>query len=99
MSSSLAAEQAGDQMASSLPNDTLTTAGIDLLTKDEGEASWAYWLMVVFTSLLSLQILLFYIKTPIQFYVKYFTYVCITMIFSTCCIPVAMFRPNDPRNI
>ena len=43
--------------------------------------------------------LLFRFKNPLQFYVKYTVYVCITMIYSMCCIPFTLLRPNNARNI
>lgn len=44
-------------------------------------------------------VLLFNVKSPIQFYVKYAVYVCITMTFSLFTIPFAILRPNSPKNV
>ena len=44
-------------------------------------------------------VLLFRFKNPLQFYVKYTVYVCITMTYSMFCIPYALLRPNNARNI
>ena len=43
--------------------------------------------------------MLFKYKNPLQFYVKFSVYVVMTMIYAMCFIPIAMFRPNNARNI
>lgn len=42
---------------------------------------------------------LFKIKNPLQLYVKYITYVSITMTVAVLFTPIAALRPLNPKNI
>ena len=46
-----------------------------------------------------LYILLFKFKNPLQFHIKYLTYVIVTMIISVLAIPLSLLRPFDLRNV
>ena len=62
------------------------------------DGSYLFIVSFIFVCLLTL-VLLFRFKNPLQFYVKYTVYVCVTMIYSMCCIPFALLKPNNARNI
>lgn len=50
-------------------------------------------------SIIFLYMVLFKVRNPLQFYIKYFTYVMVTMIISIIVIPLSLLRPFDLRNV
>ena len=62
------------------------------------DGSYLFMISLLFACLLTL-VVLFRFKNPLQFYVKYTVYACLTMVYSMVCIPYALLRPNNARNI
>jgi hypothetical protein len=62
------------------------------------DGSYLFIVSFIFVCLLTL-VLLFRFKNPLQFYVKYTVYVCLTMTYSLFCIPFTLLKPNNARNI
>lgn len=61
--------------------------------------SCSCWTTTILVTFLCVYFILFRFKNPIQFYVKFATYVIIVMVYSVLLIPFAIFRPNNARNI
>jgi len=56
-------------------------------------------MLYLFVTFLTLYAFLFTVKNPLQFHVKYFTYVIITMAFAAITIPASLIRPNNLKNV
>lgn len=63
-----------------------------------GDSCSYCWSMMTVSVLLTLYIL-FKIRNPLQYYVKYLVYIMIVMVYALCIIPFTIFRPNNTKNI
>jgi hypothetical protein len=56
--------------------------------------SFKYMILILLTI-----ILLFKLKSPLQFYVKHSIFIIITALYSIIIIPLIMFNPRNTKNI
>ncbi len=63
-----------------------------------GDSCTYCWSMMTISVNLTLYIL-FKIRNPLQYYVKYLIYIMIVMTYALCIIPFTIFRPNNTKNI
>jgi hypothetical protein len=54
---------------------------------------------LILTVFILLVTVLFKIKTPLQFYVKFAVYSAISILVSIFILPILIFRPNNPKNV
>lgn len=57
--------------------------------------SWLTWLLVFAVN----WCILFRVRSPLQYYVKFATYFVMVMIYSLSILPIALLRPNNCQNI
>lgn len=57
-----------------------------------------YWKQYLLSIALLITILFKY-KNPLQFYVRFAVYFCLTMVYSLSIIPFLIFRPNNCKNV
>lgn len=65
------------------------------LVNEELSSQWLTYTLLSITT----WILLFRLKTPLQYYIKLITYFVMVIIYSALITPFSLFRPNDCRNI